>query len=59
MKEKSKLRTKETLTLEEIKKLEIDNRGRGLDEGEFFDGLRFRDCEGNYLQNHPSKFFSD
>jgi len=53
LKEKIKLRTKESMTAEEIHKLEIDNRSLGMDEGEFFDGLGFRDCEGVVLPHHP------
>jgi len=53
LKEKVKLRNRDSLTPEEIKKLEIDNRGYGLENGEFFDGSRFRDVEGNFLEHHP------
>jgi hypothetical protein len=27
-----------------------------LDGGEFFDGARFRDLEGNFLPHHPSNY---
>jgi len=53
LKEKVKLRNRDSLTPEEIKKLEIDNRGYGLENGEFFDGSRFKDVEGNFLEHHP------
>jgi hypothetical protein len=54
LKQKHKLLTVEDLSPEVIKQLEVQYRGFGLDNGEFFDGARFRDAEGNPLSQHPS-----
>jgi hypothetical protein len=49
------LKTKEDLTPEEVRELEIKFRGWGLEGGDFFDGARFRDMMGGFYPNHPSK----
>jgi hypothetical protein len=43
------------MTPEEVRELEIKYRGWGLENGDFFDGARFRDMEGHFLPHHPSK----
>jgi len=49
-----KQRTCESATPEEKLQLERGNRDTFLDNGEFYDGHFFRDCEGNVLRQHPS-----
>jgi len=51
-----KLRTRDELTEEQIRELELEHRNWGLEDGVFFDGSRFRDAEGRSLKNHPSNF---
>lgn len=53
LKSKMKLKTREELTEEQIRELELEFRSWGLEGGTFFDGSRWRDCEGNSLKNHP------
>lgn len=48
------LRKLESLTEAEIKKINFDNRGRGLEDGEFYDGSCFRNNYGTILDHHPS-----
>lgn len=54
MKQKINLKKKTDLTDKEIKNIEFENRGKLLENGEFFDGSFFRDNYGNILKNHPS-----
>lgn len=52
------MRTRANLTLQEIDEQEKLNRNFGLSEaGLVFDGHFFRDGEGNYIDEHPSKNF--
>jgi len=53
LKSKMKLRTRNELTEEQVRELELENRNWGLEDGVFFDGSRFRDAEGRSLKNHP------
>lgn len=54
MKEKKKLLTRENLTEQQIKDLEIAHRGWGLGDEIYFDGQYFKDWDGNILPHHPS-----
>jgi len=53
LKTKMKLKTREELSEDDIRNLELENRNWGLEDGVFFDGSRFRDCEGVSLPHHP------
>lgn len=48
-------KTKEQLTKEETEQIEYENASYGLENGEFYDGYRFRDLNGMMLPHHPSK----
>ena len=52
-----KLKTRDELSEDDIRNLELENRSWGLEDGVFFDGSRFRDCEGVSLPHHPSKSY--
>lgn len=46
-------KTKEQLTKEETEQIEYENASYGLENGEFYDGYRFRDLNGMMLPHHP------
>lgn len=48
---------REDVTEEIRKRLQFENRGVGLEDGDFYDGSCFRNNCGTMLPCHPSKIF--
>jgi hypothetical protein len=48
--------TREDISEQKIKSLELEHADWGLDNNEFFDGIFFRNDYGLILKSHPSNY---